>query len=248
MRYFLHIAYKGTAYHGWQIQPNGVTVQEVVNDRLCKMLRLPMVETLGCGRTDTGVHATSFYLHFDYEGILAEDFVFRMNAFLPDDIALFEAIPLYNDAHARFDATMREYKFHISTKKDPFSMDTTWLHTRPLDLDLMNFAAGMLRYHNDFACFARTGGNNKTTLCKVSYAKWKQSGHHLVFTIRADRFLRNMVRAIVGTLTEVGRREMTLEQWKNLLDNGTRSDAGTSAPAHGLYLSRIEYPYLKHGL
>jgi tRNA pseudouridine38-40 synthase len=245
-RFFLQIAYNGTHYHGWQIQPGAESVQGVINHRIATLLGLGDIETVGCGRTDTGVHASHFWLHFDAETMPGSDFIPRLNAFLPQDIAAYRLLEVDAEAHARFGAVSRQYTYRIHLQKDPFLHGQSWQFNGQLDLDLMNQAALRLLDYNDFACFARTGGNNKTTICKVTFAEWQQLGMSLTFTIRADRFLRNMVRAIVGTITDVGRGKMSMIEFDHLLKNGSRSDAGSSAPACGLYLSEVTYPFIHH--
>ncbi len=243
-RYFLQIAYNGKAYHGWQIQPDANTVQEVLNDRLSKILGHADLTTTGCGRTDTGVHASAYWLHFDCNEPLAFDFVHRLNSFLPGDIAAYRCEEVQPDQHARFDAVLREYSYFIHTRKDPFLIDKSWLCMYALNVDKMNIGASMLLGERDFSCFARSGAENKSSMCNVSHAAWEQSGDRLVFTIRANRFLRNMVRAIVGTLIDLGRGYIDLNYFQRILLEGTRSDAGRSAPACGLFLSDVKYPFL----
>jgi tRNA pseudouridine38-40 synthase len=245
-RYFIKLSYAGTAYHGWQVQENTTrTVQQVLNDSLSMLFR-ETIEVTGCGRTDTGVHARSFYAHFDSEKSdmqqEEEHWLYKMNSFLPQDIAVQRLIAVENDAHARFSATARTYEYIISTKKDPFLQQWAWQHWRKLDIEQMNKAAEFLFDHEDFSAFSKSNTQVKTNNCKITYAKWEEKNGLLVFTITADRFLRNMVRAIVGTLIEVGQNKMTIDQFKGVIRGKNRSDAGASVPACGLYLTRIEYP------
>lgn len=243
-RYFIELAYKGTDYHGWQLQPNAVTVQELLNKALSTILRQP-VETLGCGRTDTGVHATQFFAHIDQymdHGPSTMDRR-RLNALLPHSIAVKRIIPVHADAHARFDATLRSYEYHIHFNKDPFKDGFSWLLRDRPDMLLMNKAAAIIMEYTDFSCFSKSNTQVKTNNCKISRAIWVAGDDRMVFHISADRFLRNMVRAIVGTLLMVGRGEITPEDIKSIIESKNRSNAGTSVPACGLYLTEVKYPY-----
>lgn len=245
-RYFIQIAYDGSLYHGWQIQPNAVTVQELLDKSMSTFFRQP-IETLGCGRTDSGVHATDFYAHFDVENISEEKVlaaVGGINAMLPYQIAAKRIIPVADEAHARFDATARAYKYYIHFEKDPFKLNRSWLLKDKLDIDLMNEAAKELLNYTDFSCFSKSNTQTFTNNCKIVKAHFDEENGSLVFTIEADRFLRNMVRAIVGTLVRVGKKEINLEDFKNIIDSKNRSNAGQSVPACGLYLVKVEYPYL----
>jgi tRNA pseudouridine38-40 synthase len=262
-RYFIELCYDGTHYHGWQIQPNALSVQEVLNKSLSTILRQP-IETVGCGRTDTGVHARQFFAHFDTEEFIADGSLLMakaeyktnnepsttnnnklrsLNAILPKDIAVQRIFPVSGDAHARFDATLRTYEYHIHFDKDPFKIGYSWeLRDRP-NLNLMNQAARVIMEYTDFSCFSKSNTQVKTNICKISKAEWSANGNGLVFTISADRFLRNMVRAIVGTLLMVGKREIKPEAVRQIIESKNRSNAGTSVPACGLYLTEIKYPY-----
>lgn len=242
LRYFLDISYMGKHYHGWQVQPNAVSVQQVLENALSTLLRQKTAVT-GAGRTDTGVHARQLIAHIDIPQL--EDlpsFRHRLNSFLPADIAVNDIKPVQNDAHARFQATEREYEYWLSTRKDPFLSDTAYQVQRIPDIELMNQAAKILLDHQDFQCFSRTGSDVKTYHCDVRKAKWEKRNHLWVFTIAADRFLRNMVRAVVGTLLEVGYGKIDLDQFNEILHSKDRTKAGASAPAHGLYLVRVSYP------
>lgn len=246
-RYFIELAYNGTRYHGWQIQPNAIAVQELLNKALTTVLRQP-VETTGCGRTDTGVHATEFFAHFDQStahGPLTMNGIGRgINALLPNDIAIKNIIPVHTDAHARFDATLRSYEYHIHFNKDPFKHNYSWqIKDRP-DVALMNRAAAIIMEYTDFSCFSKSNTQVKTNNCKISRAEWVETGNGIVFHISADRFLRNMVRAIVGTLLQVGRKLMEPEAVRAIIESKNRSEAGTSVPACGLYLTEVKYPFL----
>lgn len=246
-RYFIELAYDGTRYHGWQIQPNAVTVQELLNKALATVLRQP-VETTGCGRTDTGVHATEFFAHFDVttdHGPLTMDGIGRgINAILPSDIAIKNIIPVHADAHARFDATLRSYEYHIHFNKDPFKNKYSWLLRDKPDIERMNKAASIIMEYTDFSCFSKSNTQVITNNCKVSRAEWVEADNGIVFHISADRFLRNMVRAIVGTLLQVGRKAITPEAVRKIIESKNRSEAGTSVPACGLYLTEAKYPFL----
>lgn len=245
-RYFIQIAYDGSTYHGWQIQPNAITVQELLDKALSVVLRQP-IETLGCGRTDSGVHAKDFFAHFDVTDINEQKVITSLsgiNALLPYQIAAKKIIPVADDSHARFDATSRTYKYHVHFEKDPFRLNRSWLVKDKLDVDLMNQAASLLFDYTDFSCFSKSNTQTFTNNCKVSMAHFEEQEDGLVFTIQADRFLRNMVRAIMGTLVRIGKHEITMEDFKAIIESKNRSEAGQSVPACGLYLVKIEYPYL----
>lgn len=241
-RYFITLSYDGTAYHGWQIQPNGMSVQEKLQQCLSTLVR-QQVEVTGAGRTDAGVHARKMVAHFDLDGgIDCARLAWQLNRFLPRDIAVEKVVPVGGDMHARFSATSRTYYYYIHTRKDPFLAHYSCLVSYPLDFALMNQAAAFLLSVTDFKAFCKAGADVKTTLCKVSRAGWEQTGAHAWrFAITADRFLRNMVRAVVGTLIDVGRGKVTLEQFRKIVVEGTRSDAGESMPAHALFLEDITY-------
>ncbi len=244
MRYKIEMAYNGSRYHGWQIQPNAITVQEVLNKCLSLMLKTP-IETLGCGRTDTGVHASHFVAHFDYiaaDGeIFTPAFLQKLNKFLPPDIVVFSIIAADGDFNARFSAKSRTYKYLIHTRKDPFIGESSWFFPYKLDLDLMNQGAKVLMEYSDFASFCKAGADNGTTICKLMECNFVQEGHRITFTIKADRFLRNMVRAVTGTLTDLGTGKITLADLRKILESKNRSSAGQSVPAHGLSLVYVEY-------
>ena len=242
MRIFLWLSFDGTAYHGWQIQPNGMSVQEKVQQCLSTLLSQPIAVT-GAGRTDAGVHARTMVCHFDIDKELDTDqLCYRLNRILPRDISCGRAERVSEDMHARFSAKRRTYRYFIHTQRDPFlrhySVETHW----KLDFEMMNEAALWLTTQDDFKAFCKAGADNKTTLCQVTTAQWvSTSPTTWYFEIAANRFLRNMVRAVVGTLFEVGRHRMTLEQFREVVATGTRSDAGESMPAHCLFLWDIEY-------
>ncbi|PKA82237.1 tRNA pseudouridine38-40 synthase [Ulvibacter sp. MAR_2010_11] len=242
MRYFIEIAYNGKNYHGWQIQPDAVSVQEVLEQTLSTLLRKD-IKVTGAGRTDTGVHAKQLFAHFDEEVIEdIPDLMYRLNSFLPKDISVQHIFEVKKEAHARFDAVSRTYEYIISFKKDPFLDEFSYyIHHKP-NVDIMNEAANSLLNYKDFQCFSRSKTDVKTYYCKVQKAIWTERDSQLIFTIVADRFLRNMVRAVVGTLLEVGFEKISLSQFHEIIESKDRNKAGASAPAHGLYLTEVTYP------
>lgn len=244
MRYFIEFAYNGKNYCGWQFQPHSPSVQETLNKALSLLLRTE-IDVTGAGRTDTGVHATQMYAHFDHEEITdADTLVKKLNSFLPKDIVVYRFIPLHDEAHARFDAVRRTYEYHIHTFKDAFVHEGSWYNFHHLDVEKMNEAAKVLFDYTDFKCFSKTHTDVKTFNCKIMQAEWQQHGTRLVFTISADRFLRNMVRAIVGTLVNVGLGKISTDDVRAIIESRDRGLAGFSVPAHGLYLTKVIYPYL----
>jgi tRNA pseudouridine38-40 synthase len=241
MRYLLELSYKGTHYHGWQKQPNAHSVQAELEQKLSLLLG-SATEVLGCGRTDTGVHARYYVAQFDYNheingGQLAQ----RLTKMLPDDIAVHSIRRTTDDFHARFDARQRTYEYWITQKPDPFLTETAWYVYGNLDVDMMNEAAALLLTHSDFECFSKVHTDVKTFVCEIAFARWERKDDKLIFTIKANRFLRNMVRAIVGTLIEVGRKKMTIAEFNRILASKDRSEAGQSVPAHGLFLTEVIY-------
>jgi len=241
-RYFTELSFKGTRYHGWQVQPNALSVQEVLETTFSTFMR-QKIEVTGAGRTDTGVHASYYVAHFDADGLpfAPADLVEKLNRFLPSDISLKSIREVDPTFHARFSATRRTYQYFISRVKDPFSLETSYPYLWPLDVDAMNQAAEVMLEWEDFTSFSKLHTDVKTNNCKVMEAFWKEEGTRLVFTISADRFLRNMVRAIVGTLLEVGRGKLTREDFIAILEKKDRSAACTSAPPQGLFLTDIRY-------
>ncbi|GIV44757.1 MAG: tRNA pseudouridine synthase A [Bacteroidia bacterium] len=241
-RYFIQLAYKGTNYHGWQIQDNAPTIQEELNNALSTLLH-QNIETIGCGRTDTGVHASEYYAHFDSIEINdLEQLIYKLNKFLSKDIAVYKIFKVKNDANARFDAIERTYNYYITKRKDPFLIDSAYYYYGNLDIIEMNKAAAFLLTYNDFEAFSKSNTQVNNYICKIIYAKWTENNDILNFEITANRFLRNMVRAIVGTLLEVGKGNMNLEDFKKVIESKNRSNAGFSVPAHALFLSKIKYP------
>lgn len=244
MRYFLEFAYKGTRYHGWQYQPNACSVQETINHALSTLLR-ENIDVLGAGRTDAGVHAKQMFAHFDTEKEIVEPvFIKKLNSFLPKDIAVFKIHKVAVDAHARFDATARTYEYYIHQQKNAFECDDSWYFPYSLHLELMNSACTILMEYIDFECFSKTNTDVNTFNCTISKAFWVKKEEQLVFTISADRFLRNMVRAIVGTMINIGQEKVSLQQFRAIIESKNRSKAGFSVPAHGLYLTQVTYPYI----
>lgn len=242
-RYFLYLSYKGTAYHGWQIQPNGVSVQELLAKALSVILRQE-IEVVGAGRTDAGVHAKLMVAHFDSETEIPnnENLTAKLNSFLPNDIAIYKIVNVNDNAHARFDAISRRYEYHIQSSKNVFNNEIAARVAFPLNFEAMNVAASKLLTYSDFTSFSKLHTDAKTNICKVTKAEWKQDDDKWIFTIQADRFLRNMVRAVVGTLFEVGRGKMTLSEFETVVLSQNRCNAGVSVPAHGLFLVDIQYP------
>jgi tRNA pseudouridine38-40 synthase len=243
-RYFIFISYKGTSYHGWQLQPNSVTVQKILDEALSVVLSED-ISTTGAGRTDTGVHATYFCAHFDtvsHDLSSEKNFLFRLNRYLPKDISVNSIRKVIPDANARFSAISRTYKYYISRTKDPFAENSSWFIHGSIDIAQMNEACLQLFSHSDFTSFSRLHSGAKTNICNIMKAEWIEEGSRLVFTIKADRFLRNMVRAIVGTMVDVGFNKMNINEFEDIILAKDRCRAGKSAPAKGLFLDYIEYP------
>lgn len=249
MRYFIQFSYFGKVYHGWQNQPNAITVQEVLEDSMSKLLHRP-ISLMGAGRTDTGVHAKEMFAHFDVDKLEnIKELIFRLNSFLPQDIAVQRVFEVTDEAHARFNATARTYEYLVAKTKDPFYMDLAHFVKQDLDVVQMNLAAGLLLGTKDFECFSKSKTDVFTNICALSHAQWTQENNILIFTITADRFLRNMVRAIVGTLLNVGAGKYPADNVNTILKSKDRTMAGVSVPAKGLYLTSIVYPntILKNG-
>jgi tRNA pseudouridine38-40 synthase len=260
MRYFVELSYSGTNYRGWQRQPDAPSVQQTLEEALSRLTGAP-IEVTGAGRTDTGVHAAHYVAHFDLASEPDSDFLYHANAILPPDIALKRIWRVADDAHARFDATEREYTYYITPTKDPFRTSTAWYYSVPLDIEAMNRAAAYLLSVSDFTSFAKLGGGNKTNICHVTKAVWEEFAttspslcegtppshggerppHIVTFVIRSDRFLRNMVRAIVGTLVDVGRGKISVDDFIAIVDSRNLSRSSGGAPAHGLFLTDIKY-------
>ncbi|MFC6102615.1 tRNA pseudouridine(38-40) synthase TruA [Olivibacter domesticus] len=246
-RFFIELAFNGGAYHGWQIQKNAKSVQEVLNKALSTLLRRP-VDTLGCGRTDTGVHAKQLFAHFDDEGTVVKGneskIIGSLNALLPADIAVKRLFSVANEAHARFDAVKRSYEYHIHFGKNPFLNGLSWQLKDKPNINTMNEAAKLMLNYQDFSCFSKSHTQVFTNNCKLMQAEWRWlSEERLVFHISADRFLRNMVRAIVGTLLEIGNNKQSVDYIHAVIESKSRSAAGASVPACGLYLTEVVYPW-----
>jgi tRNA pseudouridine38-40 synthase len=244
LRYFLEFAYKGTHYHGWQYQPNASSVQETLNKALATIFKTE-IDLVGAGRTDTGVHAKQMFAHFDLEfEIDVPLLLHKLNSFLPADIAILNIHLVAEENHARFDAAKRTYEYHIHTSKEVFINENSWYYHNQLNIELMNAACKELFNHTDFECFSKVHTDVNTFNCKIMEANWQQIGNKLIFTIAADRFLRNMVRAIVGTMVNIGLEKVSLQEFKQIIVSKDRRNAGFSVPAHGLFLTKVEYPYL----
>ncbi|MDE6576812.1 MAG: tRNA pseudouridine(38-40) synthase TruA [Muribaculaceae bacterium] len=254
MRYFLKLAYNGSKFHGWQIQPNAESVQQKIEEALSILTRLP-ISIVGAGRTDTGVHAREMFAHFDipYEINDKKRFLLSLNKLIGKDIAFYDLIKVHEDAHARFDATARTYKYFVSYDKTPFFYPFSYQSPVRLDIDKMNKAASVLLEIEDFTSFAKLHSDAKTNICNVTKALWTDNKDELpifikdgiVFTISADRFLRNMVRAVVGTLVDVGRDKINIVDFKNIIQKKDRCAAGISMPAEALFLWSVHYPYIQ---
>jgi tRNA pseudouridine38-40 synthase len=252
MRLFIRLAYNGERFHGWQSQPNAVSVQETIEKALSQILNR-QIAIVGAGRTDTGVHAKEMYAHFDVEtlSIPLNKLTLSLNNMCGKDIAIYDIFEVNEELHARFSATARTYHYYVTYVKDPFTTGNAWFSPTKLDVDKMNRAAELLLKTSDFTSFAKLHSDAKTNICRVTEAKWEYVANPfvdgdnvaLVFTITADRFLRNMVRAVVGTLVDVGRGKLSLEDFQAVIDQQDRCSAGTSMPAHALYLWKIEYPF-----
>lgn len=244
-RYFVQLSYEGSAFNGWQRQDNALSVQESLELAFLHIVKFTGGLT-GCGRTDTGVHARAYYAHFDhiksFNTSELEKLVFRLNRYLPASIAIQRIFPVVPSAHARFSPVSREYKYYLLTAKDPFLETRSWYSWENLDVEAMNQAAKILQKFTDFECFSKRNTNVKTYNCRIMDAGWSREGDLLVFTIRADRFLRNMVRAIVGTLMDIGRHKTDANDLVKIIESKSRSRAGYSVPAKGLFLTDVVYP------
>ncbi len=241
-RYFLKLSYKGTHFFGWQIQPNAITVQECIGDALKKINRAKAVKVTGCGRTDTGVHATEFYAHFEMNTDWDDHtFAYKLNCMLPAEIAIQSVFKVPEDVHSRFSATSRTYHYFIHKEKNPFLNETSWLVRHELDLEQMNAACQMLINHKNFKCFSKTITGISSFKCDVTEAQWSKTPEGYRFTIKANRFLRNMVRAVVGTMVEIGTHKIDLKEFQQILDSQERSRAGQSVPPQGLFLVKVDY-------
>ncbi|MCQ2282088.1 MAG: tRNA pseudouridine(38-40) synthase TruA [Bacteroidales bacterium] len=266
MRYFIHFAYNGANYNGYQTQPGLPTVQLTIEQALSTLLRTP-IAIVGCGRTDTGVHASDYYAHFDYPKkysnpaideacivpheesmpvpapINLQQLVFKLNSFLPADLAIFDIFPVKENAHARFDAISRTYQYHVSDLRLPFKQGLySRIYFHP-DMDLMNQGAAILMEYDDFTSFAKLHTDVKTNICHITHAHWDKVDDEWIFTIRSNRFLRNMVRSVTGTLLDVGRGKLSLDGLRQIIEKKDRCAAGVSMPPQGLFLMKVEYPF-----
>ena len=241
MRHFIELSYQGKNYHGWQIQPDVITVQEKLNKAVSTIFQLN-IEVVGAGRTDTGVHASQMFAHFDLDKELKGDIPHKLNSVLPPDIVVHNVFTVADEKHARFDAISRSYEYKVWLGRNPFLLDFSWqIHSQNLNIDLMNEAASLLLEYTDFQTFSKVKTDVYTYNCDVTEAIWKQNGKELTFYISANRFLRNMVRAIVGTLVDVGLGKITKDEFRQIIESKSRSNAGLSVPAKGLFLTKIKY-------
>ena len=242
LRYFIQLSYNGKQYHGWQNQPKAISVQEVIEKALSTILK-EKIAIVGAGRTDTGVHAIQMFAHFDTElSFEEEDLVFKLNSFLPKDIAIHHLFKVKPESHARFDAICRTYTYRIALKKNVVNYESTYFFSKALDVDKIIEASRILFQYQDFQCFSKTNTDVKTYHCKLMKAHWFFENDELHFEIQADRFLRNMVRAIVGTMIEIGIGTLQVNDLHAIIKSKNRSEAGYSVPAHALYLTAVEYP------
>ena len=241
MRFFIELSFNGNKFHGWQIQPNANTIQAELNKALSVILK-DVILVVGAGRTDAGVHAKQMFAHFDFEGdVETEILLTKLNGFLPNDISVHQIFKVNDNTHARFDAVSRTYQYYITNEKNPFNKNV-YLYYQRLNVDAMNLACKYLLGKQDFTSFSKLHTQTYTNDCNVIIANWKQQRNELLFTIKADRFLRNMVRSIVGTLLEVGEGKMGPKRIKEIIAKKDRSEAGVSVPAHALFITKIEYP------
>ena len=241
-RYFITLQYDGTSYHGWQVQPNGHSVQAALQNALSTLLRTPC-EVVGAGRTDAGVHASKMVAHLDLEDdIDCMQVAYRLNRILPHDISVLDIRQVDSDMHARFSAVERTYHYYIHTRKDPFVRHYSCYVPYQLDFEVMNEAGQILTTYQDFGAFCKSHTDVKTTLCKVTEARWERlDTHRYRLIITANRFLRNMVRAVVGTLIDVGRGRIKMDEFRDIIESGKRTKAGESMPAHALFLHDVKY-------
>ena len=241
MRYFIELSYNGKNYHGWQIQPEAISVQEKINNALSTVYQKD-IQIVGAGRTDTGVHASQMFAHFDIDKLIDDNLEFKLNSILPNDIFIKAIFLVDNEKHARFDALSRSYEYKIWLGRNPFLLDFSWqIHSQKPNVTLMNKAAKLLLDYEDFESFSKVKTNVHTFNCNVTEAFWVQKDNQLTFHISANRFLRNMVRAIVGTLLDVGLDKISISDFKNIIESKNRSNAGLSVPAKGLFLTQIKY-------
>lgn len=242
MRFLLQLSYNGTSFHGWQRQNNAPSIQQEIEEKLTTIFQ-QNTAIVGCGRTDTGVHASQYFAHFETEiEFDTSTLLHKLNSMLPQGVAAQGVSAITNNGHARFSATKRSYEYHITKVKNPFAADLAYKCNLQLDLNRMNKACAMMLGEKDFGCFCKANADNHTNICNVSEAKWIETDTMFIFSISANRFLRNMVRAIVGTMLEIGQKKMSLEGFQTVLDSKDRTFAGPSVPPHGLYLTVVDYP------
>ena len=241
----MKLSYNGAPFHGWQVQPNAVSVQSTIEEALSTVLR-ENISIVGAGRTDTGVNAHQMYAHFDYDKEIPDfgKLINSLNRLVGKDIAIYDIIKVADDAHARFDATARTYKYFVTHQKSPFLYPLSWHCPQSLDYEKMNEACEVLKRHIDFTSFSKLHTDVKTNNCRIDYAHWQKEGEMMVFTITADRFLRNMVRAVVGTLVEVGRGKISVDEFEQIILKKDRCSAGTSMPPQALFLWKVNYDYI----
>ena len=246
MRYFVELAYNGTPFSGWQCQPDQTTIQEILEDAFSLLLK-NKIELVGCGRTDTGVHAKQYFAHFDFDDLLSESYCdklqYQLNSFLHREIVIHKIFQVKDDLHARFSALNRTYRYYVATAKNPFSFPFTYRVYEKLDMEVMNLAAEFLLGNQDFTSFSKLHTNVNNNFCKVKVAHWEEQDGQLVFTITSNRFLRNMVRAIVGTLLFVGKGKISVADFQNIIYQKNRCDAKVSVPAHALFLEEVNYDF-----
>ena len=244
-RYFVELAYNGTPFCGWQIQENAITIQATLEEAFSRIMRETVTLT-GAGRTDTGVHAKKYIAHFDTQNHLNEqdclDLCRKLNSYLRESIVIFKIYQVANDLHARFSAISRTYEYYISREKNPFTFNFSYELHHDLDVNRMNDACKILHKYTDFSCFSKAHTQTKTNLCTIQKAIWKREKNNLVFTIQANRFLRNMVRSIVGTMIDVGQHKISLDDFQKIIESKNRCEAGLSVPAKGLFLTDVTYP------
>ena len=241
LRYFIKLSYNGKKYHGWQIQPDAISIQEKLNTAISTIFQ-QKIQVIGAGRTDTGVHASQMFAHFDIDKKLDENVAYKLNSILPHDIAVQDVFLVDDEKHARFDATSRSYEYKVWLGRNPFLLDFSWqIHSQKPNVDLMNQAAKLLLEYTDFQTFSKVKTDVHTFNCNVTEAFWVQKENELTFHISANRFLRNMVRAIVGTLVDVGLGKISIEEFRKIIESKNRGNAGLSVPAKGLFLTNIKY-------
>jgi tRNA pseudouridine38-40 synthase len=244
MRYFCQIQYNGTRFNGWQRQPNATSIQQIIEEKIAILLK-KNIEILGCGRTDTGVHASDYYFHFDTEVLDIDLFTHKLNQLVGNDIFIKKTIALHDEAHARFDATMRSYTYHITLQKDPFYTETKWFcYNKSMDKERMQAVASLLKSYTQFAPFCKASSQNLTNRCTIYKSEWQFGENDMQYHITADRFLRGMVRLIVGACINAGLHQLSIDDVKFAMENQVLLKKSYSVPPNGLFLTKINYPYL----